>query len=140
MRPVRDEKGQTTVLVLGIFLVVVGVVGFAVDGTRAFLMRRTLQNAVDAAALAGASELNRTTYYRSAGRRVELDSEASEQVAEAILDRRGIVATARISATKEAIQVEVRADLPSTFLRVIGVDSVPVGAVAVAEPLADADL
>lgn len=135
-----NERGQTTVLVLGIFIVVFGVVAFAVDGTRAFLMRRTLQNAADSAALAGASELDLSTYYGSGGTRIELDPEAAEQIASDYLARRGIDAKTRIIATTAAVRVEVRAALPSTFLDVIGVKSIPVAAAAVAEPLSQADL
>jgi hypothetical protein len=53
-----DERGQIAVLALGLALVVFAIAGLAVDGTRAFLARRSLQNLADAAALAGAGELD----------------------------------------------------------------------------------
>ena len=127
-------------LVLGIFFVVFGVVAFAVDGTRAFLMRRTLQNAADAAALAGASELDLSTYYRSGGRRIQLDEDASEDIARRYLAHRGIDASAQIVAHEGAVRVELRSKLPSTFLNLIGVQAIPVAAAATAEPLSEADL
>lgn len=135
-----DERGQTTVLVLGIFLVVLGVVAFAVDGTRSFLMRRTLQNAADAAALAGTSELDKPIYYRSGGRRVQLDVDSSEEIARTYLSHRDLDVSAEITADEGAIRVELRAALPSTFLKLIGVESIPVAAAATAEPLSEADL
>lgn len=55
--------------------------GLAIDGTRAFLYRRTLQSAADAAALAGAGELDATRYYASKGRAVRIDPRAAEEVA-----------------------------------------------------------
>jgi uncharacterized membrane protein len=61
MSPLRGEHGQTTVLVVGLALVVFAVTGLAVDGTRAFLLRRTLQNVADASAVAAAGEISRAT-------------------------------------------------------------------------------
>jgi Putative Flp pilus-assembly TadE/G-like len=140
MNATKDESGQATVLTLGIFLVVFGVVAFAVDGTRAFVMRRTLQNAADAAVLAGASELDRTIYYESGGARIELDPKASEEVARSYLAHRGIDAKPRITVTQRAIRVELRGSLQATFLNVIGVRNIPVTAAAEAEPLSQTDL
>lgn len=71
-----NERGQTTVLVLGMALLAFALSGVAVDGTRAWLYRRTLQNAADGAALAGAAELDRSAYYASGGESVVLDADA----------------------------------------------------------------
>ncbi|TMD03428.1 MAG: hypothetical protein E6J02_13945, partial [Chloroflexi bacterium] len=48
----NTERGQTLVLVAFSLIVLIGLVGLAVDGGRLFWERRTLQNAVDSAALA----------------------------------------------------------------------------------------
>jgi len=42
-----DETGQVIVLALGLTLVAFAVAGIAVDGTRVFLARRSLQNLAD---------------------------------------------------------------------------------------------
>ncbi|MFN2388130.1 MAG: pilus assembly protein TadG-related protein [Actinomycetota bacterium] len=128
------EGGQTTVLMLGLSLVCFAVAGVAVDGTRAFLLRRTLQNAADSAALAGAGELDRTRYYSSAGRDVVLDPDGARRMASEWLHRRGIRAAAAIAAERDAVNVALRDRLPTTFLNLIGVRSLPVAVEARAEP------
>jgi uncharacterized membrane protein len=77
----RPEAGQVTIFVIGMSLLVFAIAGIAVDGTKAWLYRRTLQNAADSSALAGAGELNRDAYYRSGGRVTDLDIEIARRVA-----------------------------------------------------------
>ena len=45
--PLMSERGQVTVMALGLALMSLVMAGLAVDGTKAFLLRRTLQNAAD---------------------------------------------------------------------------------------------
>ncbi len=131
----RNERGQTTVLVLGLSLVVFAVVGLAVDGTRAFLLRRTLQNMADAAAVAGASEVDQSTYYSTGGGEVSVEPGAAQKMASEWLLRRGLRVRAQVDATPERVMVVVRDDLPATFLGLVGIDSIPVAAEASAEPV-----
>ncbi len=138
--PGHGENGQTTVLVLGIALMALGTVAFAVDATRAFLMRRSLQNAADAAVLAGASELDTSAYYSSGGEQVVLDPEAAERAAVRSLANRGITVDTFIASTEQGVRVIARAEMPSTFLRLVGIERIPVAAEAVARPLPDSDL
>lgn len=53
----KDESGQAMIQVIVTMLVIIGFVALAVDFGRAYSDRRNLQNAADAAALAGAREL-----------------------------------------------------------------------------------
>ncbi|HET7467930.1 MAG TPA: pilus assembly protein TadG-related protein [Candidatus Dormibacteraeota bacterium] len=62
----RAQKGQAIVLVALMLVVVVGMAALAIDGSRAYAMRRDLQAAVDAASLAAADNLQRTASYTSA--------------------------------------------------------------------------
>ena len=55
----RAERGQALVLVVVIMIGLLAVVGLAVDGGTAFLERRRMQNAADAAALSGTRELTK---------------------------------------------------------------------------------
>ncbi|MDQ3646458.1 MAG: Tad domain-containing protein [Actinomycetota bacterium] len=130
-----DQRGQTTVLVVGLALLCFAVAGIAVDGTRAFLLRRTLQNAADSSALAGASELDRERYYESGGRVVLLDPELAGSVASSWLARRGIGSNVLLAVDEEAIEVHIRDRLDTTFLNLIGVGTLAVEARARAEPL-----
>jgi Putative Flp pilus-assembly TadE/G-like len=130
----EDELGYATVLVLGLTLVALGVCALAIDGTRAFILHRSLQNAADAAALAGAGELDRNGLYSTGGTRVELDPNAARSKAAQWLSARGFVLDAGISADEARVRVLLRDDMPTTFLRFIGISHVPVGADSTAGP------
>jgi hypothetical protein len=134
-----DEAGQITILVLGLAVVCFAIAGVAVDGTRAWLYRRTLQNAADASVLAGGSELNRAAYYGSAGDIVELDAEAARAAAGSWLAKRGLPVDASITADATGIRVEVQGAVDTTFLRLVGVAELPVAVVARAEPVAGSE-
>jgi Putative Flp pilus-assembly TadE/G-like len=134
-RPITCERGQMTVFVVGMALVAFAVVAFAADGTRAFLMRRTLQNAADAAALAGASQLDEQSYYSSKGGRVDIDPAEGERGAAAWLSRRALDAGATIHASESEVSVVLRTEMQTTLLGIVGIGSISVAAEAVAEPL-----
>ena len=131
----RDERGQTTVLVLGLALVSFAVAGVAVDGTLAFLMRRALQNAADSSAMAGAAELAQVAYYESGGEQVRVDPERARRVVEQWLLARGLGAQAVVVADAQAVRVLLRKEVATTFLRLVGVNRLPVAAEARAEPV-----
>lgn len=130
-----DERGQATVLVLGLALVAFAVSGLAVDGTRAFLHRRTLQNSADAAALAGAGEIDRSAYYSGGGKRVTLDPSAARTTALRWVAQRGLDVTASVDTDEVAVHVVLRGEISTSFLSLVGIDRVPVAAEAVAEPI-----
>ena len=60
MRFAKDEGGATLVYVSLIVAVLVGITGLALDSGRAFTLKQELQKAADAAALAGAWQLDGT--------------------------------------------------------------------------------
>lgn len=129
-----------TVFVLGMAMVAVAVVGVAVDGTRAFLARRTLQNAADSAALAGAGELDEARLYASGGRAVVLDPVSARRLAAEWLARRGLRVEAEIVADETRVVVALRDEVGTSFLGILGVGSIPVAAQADAEPRAGGTL
>lgn len=130
------EQGQATVFVLGMTLVCFAVAGVAVDGTRAFILRRTLQNAADASALAGAAEIERGSYY--GGDEVVLDRGRARATAADWLARRNLGIEAAIDATGDEIRVLLRGSVEATFLSIVGIVELPVAAEARAGPLAGA--
>jgi uncharacterized membrane protein len=130
-----DERGQIAVLALGLALVVFAIAGLAVDGTRAFLARRSLQNLADAAALAGAGELDTDVLYRTGGRTVVLEQDAARRTAATWLSRRGVTVQAEITSAPRRIAVLLRSETPTSFLALVGITSIPVGAAASAAPL-----
>lgn len=132
----RNQSGYASILVIGMTMIAIGVSGLAVDGTRAFLFRRTLQNAADAAALAGASEIDRPALYSSGGSKIVIDADAARRRAAEWLARRGIRMEAGVVARADAVRVVLRGEVDTTFLRVVGLGSVPVSVEAIAEPVA----
>lgn len=135
----RREGGQTTILVLGLSLFAFSIAGLAVDGTKAFLFRRSLQNAADAAAIAAASELNVRRYYSSGGRSVALDPVGARRAAAEMLASRALEVGARIVAGGGGVTVELRGRVPTSFLRLVGIVSVPVAVEARSEPITGSD-
>jgi len=129
-----SQSGQVSVFVIGAALICFAVAGIAVDGTRAFLYRRTLQNAADAAALAGASEIDRRAYY-STRNEIELHNSGARAAALQWLARRGLPVDADVSATPAVVRVGLRGRLRTTFLGLIGISDLPVAAASAAEPL-----
>jgi hypothetical protein len=115
--------------------VVLAVSGLVVDGTRAFLLRRTLQNAADAAALAGAGEVDVPAYYSSGGRTIVLRPEAAQRAAHRWLAARGIAGRVVVDVEAEGVAVVLRSRVDTLFLRLAGIDSVPVAVSARAGPL-----
>lgn len=130
----RDSRGQATILVLGMTILVMAVSGLAVDGTKAFLFRRTLQSAADAAALAGAGEVDTSRYYSSGGRSIAVDPQSAALAARRLLSLRGIDARASVTTTDERVIVILRGEVPTLFLRLIGLQKIPVAAEAASAP------
>ena len=135
MRRRQDDLGQATIFVVGMALVALAVVAFTIEGTRAFLMRRTLQNMADAAAAAGASQLDEAAYYASGGDVTAIEPARAEQAAAESLAMRGLDVQAEVQAGTDEVEVVLRTDLPTPFLRLIGIGRVTVGAEALAQPL-----
>jgi Flp pilus assembly protein TadG len=137
-RVAGSQSGQVTILIVGLALVCMAIAGIAVDGTRAFLYRRTLQSAADASALAGAAEINLSRYYSTGGRAVTLQLARARHAAARWLSARGLPARVRIDAEAGAVRVTLRGEVATTFLNLIGVGQLPVAVESVAEPIAGA--
>ncbi len=88
---------------------------------RAFLLRRTLQNAADASALAGSGGLDSSSYYSSGGRRIVLDPDAARRAALELLQRRGIDGQVSVIADASAVQVNLRGEASTSFLSLVGI-------------------
>src|SRR3989475_11149515 len=62
----QAQGGQAIVLIALMLTVLIGMVAIAIDGSRVYALRRDLQAATDAAALAAADKLQQTGSYVSA--------------------------------------------------------------------------
>ena len=133
---ITSERGQSTVLVMGLMVLCFAVAGVAVDGTRAFIFRRSLQNAADAAAQAGASQLDVSVYYKSTGRDVMLDERQARLAAEGSLSLRGIPVSATFTIDGSSVQIVLRSEVKTSFLSLIGIGELPVAVESRAEPIA----
>lgn len=128
------ERGQAAAFVIGMALVTFAVAGVAIDGTRAFLHRRTLQAAADAAVLDAAQSIqSRALYARS---QVRISPASARAAALGSLGARGLGGTeVSISADEGRVVVVVRSRVPTTFLGLAGIGSIPVAVEAAAAPL-----
>jgi len=121
----RPERGQTLVILALSITVLMLMAGLAVDVGMAYNERRTMQNAADAAALAGAQRL-----CDDQGEAAAISAATSA----GLLNGAAIV-TATTTLTEDARSVHAIAstDSPTYFFRLVGVLLVPVRASATAE-------
>jgi len=130
-RPHDNEGGQIIVLVAILMVGLVAVVGLVTDGGLVFSQRRDLQNVADAAALAGAMQIDEDAY-RASGT-VALDERAARQAAEEYLGGEGNI-TYSVLVQPGRLDVSVSRQASTGFLKVIGIDSFEISASASAEP------
>lgn len=121
-----SERGQVTVMALGLALISFVMSGLAIDGTKAFLLRRTLQNAADSASLAGAGEVDRHAYYRSRGKALELSPQDAARTARTYLELRQIDARVSLEVMEDDVSVVLRGSSDTLFLGLVGISEVPV--------------
>ena len=118
----RDERGQTTLLIIGFAIVAIMMVAVVVDASAAYLRRTGLDSLADGAALAAADGVQgRQVYEGGLGKRAEIDPVVARRyVAEYLRDtgaaRRYPGLTYDVDATTDRVVVHVAAplDLPIT--------------------------
>jgi Flp pilus assembly protein TadG len=109
------------------------VIGLAIDGGIAFNTRRALQNVADAAARAGAMQIDRGVYRETSGGTVVLDTAGAREVAAAYLGEQGMELSAAIVAEPRRVTVQVSREVPTIFLRLVGIRTMRISATAPAE-------
>jgi len=128
----RGEEGQAVVLAAVLLPLFFAVIGLAIDGGTVFAARRELQNTADAAARAGATQIDVRAYRQSSGTTVALDPGLARQAAAAYLATRpGITGT--VAADTQTVVVEVSQEIPLGFMRLMGLERAHVSAAAPAE-------
>ena len=121
------------VLVAIFLLGLVAIAGLVADGGMVLAQRRDLQNVADAAAAAGAMQLDESVYRASGGSDVSLDDGAAYAAAVGYLAAESGIEYA-VTANLTRVEVEVSRGASTAFLRVLGIDSVTISARAAAEP------
>jgi len=129
----RGERGQAIVWAAVMMPLFVAIVGLALDGGIVFSQRRNLQNVADAAARAGAMQIDQRVYRDSFGQRVVLDPASARDIAASYLAAQANGAAGDVSADAEHVVVRVSRDVPTSFLRLVGLDRVRIDATAPAE-------
>jgi uncharacterized membrane protein len=129
----EEDDGQVMILVAILMVGLVAVVGLVTDGGMVFTQRRDLQNVADAAALAGASQIDENAYRQSAGETVSLDQSAAYTAAVGYLEQEGGLNYA-VDVAPGGVDVSVSRRASTGFLRVLGIDGVEISASASAEP------
>jgi Flp pilus assembly protein TadG len=127
------QRGQTivwTAIMLPLFLTTVGL---AADGGLVFAARRELQNVADSAARAGAQQIDVQAYRESRGRSVVLDEPAARWVAAEYGANQQPGLDVRVDVEPRRVRVLVTRNTPTSFTRLVGIESVRVTASATAE-------
>lgn len=115
--------------------------GLAIDGGALLDSRRDLQSVVDGAARAGATRIDMDRLRASGGADVVLDSTAATRAAHAYLDQ-SLLANrhlwdaapdAQIEVGARRVHVAIHANVPTAFLRIVFIETVPVEASAFAD-------
>jgi len=123
-RRLRGESGQALILAAAAMVVVLGMAAMAIDVGMFLQERRDLQNAADAAALAGASGLPDDSLAREKAHEwATKNFDGSDQVLESVN-----VYTYR--APNDRVEVTVKGEADFFFARVLGIDQATVRASA----------
>jgi Flp pilus assembly protein TadG len=112
----RDERGAALLLATVFMLTLLSVVAVALDFGQAMVLKQKLHNAADAAALAVGARLNLTE--------AEANALANSYIRANYPDLAlGTLTQFTVTPTTDGYQVRVAASLPTTFLRVLGTDT-----------------
>lgn len=127
------ERGQAVVWVAAMLPFFLAILGLAIDGGVVWDAERQLQATADGAARAGAEAVDTNAYYASNGATVALDPAAARAQAGAYLVREASGATWSVAADPREVVVQVRRSVPTSFVRIVGIDTVALRAVGAAE-------
>ena len=123
----RRERGQVLILFVLALGVLMGMVAMSIDVGMIFVERRSLQNAADAAALAGVPELPESPSAAEANALewAENNGYTSDNGAT-------VTVNTPYQGDPNAVEVVIEVEMPFIFARVLGLESTGVGARAVA--------
>jgi len=127
------QRAQAIVWLAAMLPFLLAIVGVALDGALLLSARRDLQDVADAAARAGAAQVDLDQLRSDSS--IVLRPEVARQAAYAYAVYEGVVPE-RIDADQTRIVVQVRRDVPTAFVRVLRITSMPVEARGAARPRA----
>jgi Flp pilus assembly protein TadG len=134
------QRAQALVFLAAALPVFVAMAGLAIDGALLLAARRELQSLVDGAARAGATRLDTEHLRSDGGPEVRLDPARARAAAASYLEQslnRDLAwespPATRVDISRTRVRVAVEGSMRTAFLRVVGVDRVPVAAAADAD-------
>ncbi len=127
------ESGQAIVWAAVMLPLFLSVVGLAIDAGIVFSARRELQNVADSAARAGAMQVDEQAYRASSGTSVVLDQSAARRMASEYAASQGSGLATSVGVEPQRVVVNVTREVPTGFLRLVGITTVRVSASAPAE-------
>lgn len=130
----RSECGQALVWVAVMLPLFLSIIGLSIDAGTVFDARRELQNVADSAARAGAMQIDQNAYRTSSGAKVVLDPAIARQAADEYVSSRGAGFAATIDVGTGGVVVRVSQNVPTSFLRLVGIGTVRISATAPAAP------
>lgn len=133
-RSLRHESGQALIWVAVMLPLFLAIVGLSIDAGIVFDARRELQNVADSAARAGAMQIDQAVYRQSGGVTVVLDPAAARAAAGQYVTSQGPGFAATIDVGSTDVVVQVSRDVPTGFLRLVGIGTVRITATAPAAP------
>lgn len=133
IRLMHRENGQAIVLVALFMLGLVALAGLVADGGLVFAQRRDLQNLADSAAAAAAMEIDIAAYRASGGSSVVLEQRSGRLAAlQHLTSAHGL--SYAVAVQPRRAEVHVSRNASTGFLRLLGIQGVPIEASAQAEP------
>lgn len=131
-----QDRGQAGILALSALLVLLAVAGLVFDGSRALLYRRHLQSALDAALLAGSTEVDRTAWDLGGGVAVRLDPRRAHLTAVAVFrDLAPPGSKAVFRADRDRVAGTAEGELGTVFLVLLGAERLGARVVGSASPV-----
>lgn len=124
----RDQRGNVAIIFALTSLVAVTLVGGAVDFGRVYSFKTKMQSALDAAALAGATFLMMDPAHDVS----KAGDQASKYFNSVVNAEHGAVATPIVTAQTKTVSITADAVVPTPFLSLIGINSIPLNGVALA--------
>lgn len=129
-----DDRGQVGILLVVFAALLLAIAGFVIDAGLAFGERLHLMNLADGAARAGAGAIAPDA---GASGAIRLDPGQAELRARRYLEEVGCGCEAAwVEATPEVVSLRVRREQKTFLMRILGIDSLEIGASATAKPVA----
>ena len=129
----RRQQAQALVFLTAMLPLFLAVIGLALDGGHLFAERANLQAIADASARAGAVRLDTARMYLEGTGAVVLSPDDAAAAARDYAAYHGLAPeTIDAAADDQAVSITLNQDVPTVFVRVVGIDTVTIRASSLA--------